>query len=152
MERLLSSFQSCFGHWAFHPLRKIFEVIGLLLDHINKTLDIFHEIFFWPKMKHDVNKYCAKCIVYHKAKSKVLNHGFYTPLPIPTSPWTNISMDFALGLPRSKRGKNSIFVMVDRFSMMAHFIPCHKVDDICVITNLFFRGGAPTWTINKHCV
>ena len=82
---------------------------------------------------------CDKCIACRKAKSKVHPHGLYTPLPIPIMPWVDISMDFILGLPKTSKGKDSIFVVVDRFFKMAHFIPCHKVDDACYIANLFFK-------------
>ncbi|XP_052621730.1 uncharacterized protein LOC128127310 [Lactuca sativa] len=114
---------------------------GGLMGHfgIAKTLSTLQEHFFWPKMKVDVGRICNNCIVCKQAKSKVQHHGLYTPLPIPCEPWVDISMDFVLGLPRSKSGKDSIFVIVDRFSKMAHFIACNKTNDASHIADLFFR-------------
>jgi len=52
---------------------------------------------------HD--KHCKSYIACMKAKSKVQPHGLYTPIPIPSMPWVDISMDFVLGLPRIRKGR-----------------------------------------------
>jgi hypothetical protein len=90
-------------------------------------------------MRIDVERFVARCTTCQKAKSRLNPHGLYMPLPVPSTSWVDISMDFVLGLPRTKRGRDIIFVVVDCFSKMAHFIPCHKSDDVVRIANLFFK-------------
>jgi len=104
-----------------------------------KTYILLSENFYWPKMRRDVERYVRRCVACPKAKSKLNPQGLYTPLPAPNAPWEDISMDFVLGLPRTKRGRDSVFVVVHRFSKIAHFIPCHKSDDASHVADLLFR-------------
>jgi len=90
-------------------------------------------------MRRDIERFVARCTTCQKAKSRLNPHGLYMPLPVPSIPWAVISMDFVLGLPNTKRGRDSIFVVVDRFFKMTHFIPCHKSDDAIHIADLFFQ-------------
>ncbi|TYK09768.1 Transposon Ty3-I Gag-Pol polyprotein [Cucumis melo var. makuwa] len=114
---------------------------GGLMRHFGefKTYSMLCEHFYWLKMRKDVNKVCKKCFKCKEAKSKRQPHGLYTPLDVPNEPWVDISMDFVLGLPKTRRHHDNIFVVVDRFSKMTHFIPCNKTDDATNIANLFFR-------------
>ncbi|MCS5023645.1 transposase family protein, partial [Staphylococcus aureus] len=131
----------CVPNCSLHELLVREAHGGGLMGHfgVAKTLGVLLEHFFWPHMKRDVEKNCERFITCKQAKSKVKSPGLYTPLPVPSVSWIHISMDFVLGLPRTKRGRDSIFVVVDRFSKMAHFIPCHKTDDALHIADLFFK-------------
>ena len=106
---------------------------------VAKTLAMLQEYIYQPYMKQDVERLCGRCVSCRRAKSRVQPNGLYTPIPIPSSPWIDISMDFVLGLPKSKHGRDLIFVVVDQFSKMAYFIPFHKTDDASHIADLFFR-------------
>ena len=63
----------------------------------------------------------------------------YTPIIVPKKPWTQISMNFVLGLPKIVKESNYIFVVVDRFYKMAHFIPCKKTSNVEHVAELFFK-------------
>ena len=74
---------------------------GGLMGHfgVKKTEDVLATHFFWPKMRRDVERFVARCTTCQKAKSRLNPHGLYMPLPVPSVPWEDISMDFVLGLP-----------------------------------------------------
>jgi hypothetical protein len=112
-----------------------------LMGHFGakKTEEVLSTHFFWPKMRRDVERFVGQCTTCQKDKSRLNPHGLYMPLPIPSISWVDISMDFVLGLPRTKRGRDSIFVVIEHFSKMAHFIACHKSDDAVHIADLFFQ-------------
>jgi hypothetical protein len=82
---------------------------------VKKTEDVLTAHFFWPKMRRDVERCVSRCTTCNKAKSRLNPHGLYIPLPVPSVPWEDISMNFVLELPRTKRGRDSIFVVVDHF-------------------------------------
>jgi hypothetical protein len=106
---------------------------------IAKTLNVLHEHFYWSNMKRDVQIICGRCITCREAMSRVMPHGLYTPLPVPKEPWVDVSMDFILGLPRFRKGRDFIFIVVDIFSKMTHFIAYHKTNDATNTIDLFFR-------------
>ena len=114
---------------------------GSLASHFgeNKTIFMLKEHYYWPRMSKDVQDVLKRCATCQVAKSHLLPHGLYMPLPVHTLPWEDVSMDFVLGLPRTQRSKDSIFVVVDRFLKMAHFIRYAKTNDATHIAELYFK-------------
>jgi len=88
-----------------------------------KTFELISRDYYWPRMRKYIREYILSCDVCNRNKTpKHKPAGSLHPLPIPDTPWSSVSFDFIVELPMSS-GHNAIFVVVDRFTKMAHFIP-----------------------------
>jgi hypothetical protein len=88
---------------------------------------MYHDLkqrFWWTKMKIEIAQYVARCDTCQKVKAMHLKSAEELQLlPISAWKWEDISMDFIVGLPKTSRGFDSIWVIVDRLTKSAHFLP-----------------------------
>uniref|UniRef100_A0A8C5QSG8 Gypsy retrotransposon integrase-like protein 1 n=1 Tax=Leptobrachium leishanense TaxID=445787 RepID=A0A8C5QSG8_9ANUR len=90
---------------------------------IHKTSDIIKRSFWWPHMSRTITEYITNCPICIRMKtSRHRPQGLLHPLPVPSVPWSDIAMDFIVELPKSSK-HDTVMVVVDRFTKMAHFIP-----------------------------
>ncbi|KAL0534796.1 hypothetical protein IC582_029090 [Cucumis melo] len=81
-------------------------------------------VYWWRNMKREVAKFVSRCLVCQQVKApRQKPAGLLQPLSIPEWKWENVSMDFITGLPRTLRGFTVIWVVVDRLTKSAHFVP-----------------------------
>ena len=75
-------------------------------------------------MKREIAHYVSECDIYQRVKASHFKPaGMLQPLDIPLWKWEDISMDFIVGLPPTSKGYDSIWVIVDRLTKSAHFLP-----------------------------
>jgi len=82
------------------------------------------QTFWWMGMKRDIAEFVSRCLTCQQVKApRQKPAGLLQPLSVPQWKWDEISMDFISGLPRTPRGFTQIWVVVDRLTKSAHFIP-----------------------------
>jgi hypothetical protein len=91
---------------------------------ITKTHESVGRSYWWPNMRQDISDYVLSCDTCQRNKtSNRLPVGLLQPLPVPNRRWESNSMDFVTQLPRTITGYDAIWVVVDRLSKYAHFVP-----------------------------
>ncbi|GJZ27343.1 hypothetical protein Tco_0571596 [Tanacetum coccineum] len=109
-----------------------------------------------PNMKADVATYVSKCLTCAKVKVEhQKTYGLLQQPEIPVWKWKRITMDFVSGLPRMPYGCDTIWVIVDRLTKSAYFLPMKKTDSIEKLTRLYLkeivcRHGVPVSIISDR--
>ncbi|WVZ63840.1 hypothetical protein U9M48_013438 [Paspalum notatum var. saurae] len=86
----------------------------------NKMYQDLKQKFWWTQ----IAKYVSECDVCQRIKADHLKPaGMLQPLALSAWKWEDIHMEFIVGLPRTQKGYDSIWVIIDRFTKSAHFIP-----------------------------
>ncbi|XP_057504736.1 uncharacterized protein LOC130788191 [Actinidia eriantha] len=97
-------------------------------------------------MKMDVATFVSKCLTCQQVKVEHQRPvGELQPLPVAEWEWENVTMDFVIGLPRSPRGHDAVWVIVDRLTKTAHFLSIQVTDSIETLSRLYIR-----WIIRLH--
>ena len=104
----------------------------------NKMYRDMKRQYWWKGMKRDVARYISKCAVCQQVK---IEHqqpgGLLQSLPIPEWKWDHITMDFVSGFPRTARGHNAVWVIVDRLTKSAHLLGMKTTDTIETLSQLY---------------
>ncbi|KAL2093003.1 hypothetical protein ACEWY4_010315 [Coilia grayii] len=130
---------------------------SLLACHpgVTRTSQLIARRCWWPDLEREVREYVLACpVCNHNKTSNRPPAGLLQPLPVPSRPWSHISLDFVTGLP-APQGKTVILTIVDRFSKMAHFIPLPKLPSAKetaqgVQQHVFRIHGIPTDVVSVY--
>jgi hypothetical protein len=112
--------------------------------------------YWWTKMKIEIARYVARCDTCRCVKAvHMKTAGPLQSLPIPTCKWEDISMDFIVGLPRTAKGFDSIWVIVDHLTKIAHFLPVKTDHPVAVYAQLYIARilslhGVPKTIVSDH--
>nr|GFA96832.1 reverse transcriptase domain-containing protein [Tanacetum cinerariifolium] len=97
----------------------------------DKMYQDMKKLYWWPNVKANIATYVSKCLTYAKVKAKHQRPSRLLVQPaIPEWKWDNITMDFITKLPKSSQGFNTIWVIVDRVTKSAHFLPIRENDPL----------------------
>ncbi|GJU20543.1 putative reverse transcriptase domain-containing protein [Tanacetum coccineum] len=97
-------------------------------------------LYWWPNMKANIATYVSKCLTYVKVKSEHQKpSGLLQQPETPVWKWERITMDFVSELPRTPSGYDTIWVIVDRLTKSAHFLPMKKTDSMEKLTRLYLK-------------
>ncbi|GJR92679.1 putative reverse transcriptase domain-containing protein [Tanacetum coccineum] len=114
------------------------------------------DLYWWPGMKRDIAEYVSRCLTCSKIKAEHQKpSGLLQQPEIPEWKWEKLAMDFITKLPKSSSGYDTIWVIVDRLTKSAHFLPIredYKTEKLAKIyvNEIVARHGVPVSIISDR--
>ncbi|GKA99474.1 putative reverse transcriptase domain-containing protein [Tanacetum coccineum] len=106
----------------------------------DKMYQDMKKLYWWPNMKADIATYVSKCLTCAKVKAEhQMPSGLLVQPDIPQWKWDNITMDFVTKLPKSSQGYDTIWVIVDRLTKSAIFVPMRETDPMDKLARMYLK-------------
>ncbi|GKB44289.1 putative reverse transcriptase domain-containing protein [Tanacetum coccineum] len=106
----------------------------------DKMYQDMKKLYWWPNMKADIATYVRKCLTCSKVKAEHQRpSGLLVQPEIPQWKWDNITMDFVTKLPKSSQGYDTIWVIVDRLTKSALFLPMRETDPMDRLARMYLK-------------
>nr|GEV22710.1 putative reverse transcriptase domain-containing protein [Tanacetum cinerariifolium] len=122
----------------------------------DKMYQDLKQLYWWPNMKANIAIYVSKCLTCSKVKAEHQKPSCLLVQPeIPEWKWEKITMDFITKLPKTTNGYDTIWVIVDRLTKSAYFLPMRENDLMEKLMNLYMkevvtRHGVPVSIISDR--
>ncbi|GKD42130.1 putative reverse transcriptase domain-containing protein [Tanacetum coccineum] len=122
----------------------------------DKMYQYLKQLYWWPNIKVDIATYIGNCLTYSKVKAKHQKPSRLLVQPeIPEWKWEKITIDFVTKLPKMANGYDTIWVIVDRLTKYAHFLPMRETDPTEKLIKLYMkevvtRHSVPVFIISDH--
>ncbi|GJX32259.1 putative reverse transcriptase domain-containing protein [Tanacetum coccineum] len=111
----------------------------------DKMYQDMKKLYWWPNMKADIATYVSKCLTCAKVKAEHQRpSGLLVQPDIPQWKWDNITMDFVTKLPKSSQGYDTIWVIVDRLTKSAIFVPMTETDPLGKLARMSLQKALGT--------
>ncbi|GKA04798.1 putative reverse transcriptase domain-containing protein [Tanacetum coccineum] len=109
----------------------------------DKMYQDMKKLYWWPNMKANIATYVSKCLTCAKVKAEHKRpSGLLVQPEIPQWKWDNITMDFVTKLPKSSQGYDTIWVIVDRLTKSAIFMPMRETDPMDKLARMYLKEKA----------
>nr|GEU89577.1 uncharacterized mitochondrial protein AtMg00810-like [Tanacetum cinerariifolium] len=139
------SWLPCYGHLRTVIMHESYNSKYSIHPSSDKMYQDMKRLYWWPNMKADIATYVSKCLTCTKVKAEHQRPlGLLVQPKIPEWKWDNITMDFVTKLPKSSQGYNTIWVIVDRLTKSAIFVPIRETDSIEKLARMYLKEALGT--------